>query len=57
MPKVATMRIAQTDVKISFLFISSFDFITDTLRRVCSKPNKPKDDNKEIYVTKIENKP
>ena len=51
------MRIAQTDVKISFLFISSFDFIIDTLRRVCSKPNKPKDDNKETYVIKIENKP
>jgi len=51
------MRIAQTDVKISFLFISSFDFIIDTLRSVCSNPNKPKDDNKEIYVIKIENKP
>ena len=55
--KDETITTAHKINNISFLFISSFDFIIDTLRSVCSKPNKPKDDNKEIYVTKIENKP
>ena len=39
------------------LSISNFDLIFDVLSRDCSKPNIPKDNNNDIYVTNIENNP
>ena len=50
-------KIAISDGKKIFFWISNLDFITAVRKSVCSKPNIPKDDNSETYVINIENNP